>query len=216
MILASLECSVRHQVADVLSDSSVANEGPVQQRHLPVVPKDQVLGPEVEVAERAGKRLLDGVQPMSRLVHPCGCFPQVRWEVPANQRLRPGVGVVEQRPVDQLLRAIRAKEATAEPWVRRERAACQELALRSAEPTRRHADPDRHRRGRRACSSVVPGRVRQAREPDHRRPARPDHRDRGGARRRASARPRLCVVGDGALASAGREVHRRKRAVQHF
>jgi hypothetical protein len=52
-----VEHRVGDEVADVLSERAVARERPVQEHDLAIRAADEVVGPDVEVAERARQAL---------------------------------------------------------------------------------------------------------------------------------------------------------------
>ena len=102
----------------------------------PVRPADQVLGPEVEVAQRSGQGLADLAETLPAGVHELHGRAQPGREVLPDHGVLPDVVIVEQLERGGLLRAVRAQEALGQPRHRRQLAPEQERGLRPAQRRR--------------------------------------------------------------------------------
>ncbi len=94
-----VEDAVGDEVADVLPESPVPGEGPVEQNHLTVRAPHDVVRPDVEVADRAGQRLHDRQQAFTVAVQAQQALAEFPREVVLDQSLGPRPIVVEQVPL---------------------------------------------------------------------------------------------------------------------
>jgi hypothetical protein len=90
-----VECGIGNKVANVLADGSISYERPVEEGDAPVGPQDQVVGPEVQVAQHPRERGHDLVEAMPRCVKRHGCLTQLAGKVVLDQGLVPGLVAVE-------------------------------------------------------------------------------------------------------------------------
>ena len=116
-----VERRVGYQVADVLTDGAVADEGPVQERTRP---SDRLIRFLVQKSRwHTTRGIVSAIRTDGRWMHAARLRPRAALAGSCGARgAGPRVVVVEQRPVDRLASAVVAKEASAEPrvfWKRR-------------------------------------------------------------------------------------------------
>src|ERR1022692_3533378 len=131
---------VGYQVPGVFADGPEAREAPVDEGDLTVGLADEVLGPEVEMAQRARQGLADLVEPLAVGVNEPDAIPQAGREGLADDRMPPGVVIVEQLPAGRLLRAVLPQEVLTQPGNLRQRPPGQERSLGTAERLGRRAE----------------------------------------------------------------------------